>query len=105
MKMVKLFSGKRIRLLIYIIGIITIYAIPISFIEGRSFCIWYNLFKIKCFGCGMTRAFFNLSRLNILKAIDYNFIILFMIIPIYLIIKDIFSILKYEFKKLNNKSN
>lgn len=101
--MAKLFSGKRIRLCIYITGIITIYSIPISFIESRSFCLWYNLLGKKCFGCGMTRSFFNLSRFKILKAIDYNFMIVFMIIPTCLIIKDMFNILRYELKKLNKK--
>ncbi|KKY01512.1 hypothetical protein VN21_08320, partial [Paraclostridium benzoelyticum] len=63
------FNGKIIRFLVYIFVITIIYLIPISYIESKSFCLWYNLFEIKCFGCGMTRAFFNLSRLNIKKAI------------------------------------
>ncbi|GAA0863852.1 hypothetical protein GCM10008917_15060 [Paraclostridium tenue] len=53
----------------------------------------------------MTRSFFNLSRFKILKAIDYNFMIVFMIIPIFLIIKDMFNILRHELKKLNKKIN
>ncbi|WP_442952442.1 DUF2752 domain-containing protein [Paraclostridium sp. AKS73] len=61
------FNGKIIRFLVYIFVITIIYLIPISYIESKSFCLWYNLFEIKCFGCGMTRAFFNLSRLNIKK--------------------------------------
>lgn len=91
------FSG-RLRLTLYIIGILTIYLIPIEYIEGRSLCIWYNLFEIKCFGCGMTRAFFNLSRLNITKAINYNIMIILIILPIFIIIKDIYNIIKYEIK-------
>lgn len=98
MKMVNRFNG-RIRLTIYIIGILILYTIPIEYIEGRSFCLWYNLFEVKCFGCGMTRAFFNLSRLNIKKAINYNIMIIPMLIPIYIIIKDIYYIILYEIKK------
>ncbi|MCU9809680.1 DUF2752 domain-containing protein [Paraclostridium sp. AKS46] len=59
--------------------------------------------ELKCFGCGITRAFFNLSRLNIKKAINYNYMIILVIIPIYLILKDILNILKCEFKNLNRK--
>lgn len=95
------FSG-RIRLIIYLIGILTIYLIPLEYIEGRSFCIWYNLFGIKCFGCGMTRAFFNLSRLNFIKAIEYNIMIIPMIILIFIVIKDMYNIVKYEIKKYFN---
>lgn len=51
----------------------------------------------------MTRAFFNLSRLNIKKAINYNYMIILVIIPIYLILKDILNILEYEFENLNKK--
>lgn len=51
----------------------------------------------------MTRAFFNLSRLNIKEAINYNYMIILVIIPIYLILKDILNILKGEFKNLNKK--
>lgn len=51
----------------------------------------------------MTRAFFNLSRLNIKEAINYNYMIILVIIPIYLILKDILNILKDEFKNLNKK--
>lgn len=94
------FNGKRIRLLVYIFIITIIYLIPISYIESRSFCLWYNLFEIKCFGCGMTRAFFNLSRLNIIKAINYNIMIIPMLIPIFIIIKDICNIIKYEINNI-----
>lgn len=99
-----LFSG-RIRLMIYIIGILVVYLIPLEYIEGRSFCIWYNLFEIKCFGCGMTRAFFNLSRLNITKAINYNIMIIPMLIPISIIIKDIYNIIKYEINNIKTPLN
>ncbi|GAA0091371.1 hypothetical protein UT300009_13990 [Paraclostridium bifermentans] len=51
----------------------------------------------------MTRAFFNLSRLNVKKAINYNYMIILIIIPIYFILKDILNILKCELKKINRK--
>lgn len=51
----------------------------------------------------MTRALFNLSRLNIKTAINYNYMIILVIIPTYLILKDILNILKCELKNLNRK--
>jgi hypothetical protein len=102
MKMASHFNGKRIRFIIYIFSIITIYLIPISYIESRSFCLWYNLFEVKCFGCGMTRALFNLSRLNIAKAINYNSMIVLAVIPIFFIIKDTLNTLIHELRKFND---
>lgn len=62
----------KLKLLILISLLIVIYIIPLKFIEERSFCIFYNLFKVKCYGCGFTRAFFNMTRFNIREAIEYN---------------------------------
>ncbi|RDY24198.1 DUF2752 domain-containing protein [Romboutsia maritimum] len=98
MKMDFHLNGRRLRLLLYISIIIIIYVVPISFVEGRSFCIWYNLFKIKCLGCGMTRAIFNLSRLNIRNALEYNWMVVFISIPICFVVKDIANIFYEEFK-------
>ncbi|GAA0714146.1 hypothetical protein GCM10008904_29240 [Paraclostridium ghonii] len=47
----------------------------------------------------MTRAFFNLSRLNIQKSLNYNPMIVLIIIPIYMIIKDIINTLIFELRK------
>ena len=94
---------RHIRFLLYIILIILLYTIDVDFIEGQSLCIIYNLFNIKCVTCGMTRALFNLSRGNFIKAINYNHLII-IILPIllYLIIEDLYKIL---FTKLNIKQD
>lgn len=83
-----------IRILLYIILILFLYIVDIDFIEERSLCVIYNLFNIKCVTCGMTRALFNLSRGNFIKAINYNYLII-IILPIllYLIIEDSFKII------------
>ncbi|WP_297639766.1 DUF2752 domain-containing protein [uncultured Clostridium sp.] len=60
------------KVLILIIGIILLYSISLEYVESRSFCMLNNIFEIKCLGCGFSRAFFNLSRLNVLEAINYN---------------------------------
>lgn len=62
----------KIKLILLIAIVAIIYTIPLNYIEGRSFCILYNLFDIECLGCGFTRAFFNVTRLNIIEAINYN---------------------------------
>lgn len=61
-----------LRLAVYIIGLALIYLIPLSYIEGRSFCVLYNLFGTTCIGCGTTRAVFNILHLNFYTAFNYN---------------------------------
>lgn len=101
--MEKYLNGRLIRLSLYVVAVTLIYLIPIDFIEKRSFCLWYNIFNIRCIGCGMTRAFFNLSRLDIVKAIIYNPLIIFMVVPITFIIRDIAITIKLEvIDKLKN---
>lgn len=50
----------------------------------------------------MTRALFNLSRLNIAKAINYNSMIVLAVIPIFFIIKDALNTLIHELRKFND---
>ncbi len=50
------------------------------FADGNSICPIYNLFNIKCMGCGMTRAFIAILRLDFSAALGYNF----MSIPLFL---------------------
>lgn len=66
----------KIELFLIALGLIIIYLIPLDYVERRSFCVFYNLYEIKCLGCGFSRAFFNMTRLNILEAIEYNKLIL-----------------------------
>ncbi|MBQ9936915.1 MAG: DUF2752 domain-containing protein [Oscillospiraceae bacterium] len=40
--------------------------------NGHSLCIFYNLFRIKCIGCGMTRAFISILQLDFITASNYN---------------------------------
>lgn len=84
-----------IRLIIYIISILFIYLIPLEFIEGRSFCIFYNLFGITCIGCGVTRGLFNIINLNFSEAYIYN-PLSFLWISLFLLIfiQDLLKIIK-----------
>lgn len=84
-----------LRLCLYFIAYLLLATVPLTFIESRSFCLFLNVFSINCLGCGLTRAFFNIFRLNILKAISYNPLIL-IVFPLILIIylNDSYVILK-----------
>ena len=42
--------------------------------NGRSLCLSYNLFQKKCIGCGMTRAFIAILKLDFTRAFRYNYI-------------------------------
>ncbi|MGL4656488.1 MAG: DUF2752 domain-containing protein [Sarcina sp.] len=68
----------KIELGLIFLGLLLIYLIPLDFVEGRSFCIFYNLYDVKCFSCGFSRAFFNMTRFNFREAIEYNKLILFL---------------------------
>lgn len=91
-----------IKIIIYTMAFIVVMSIPISYIEGKSFCLLYNLFSIKCFGCGTTRAIFNLLHLNLEKAINYNiFAVLWFTSFLLIIFQDILISLKVIFLKEN----
>ena len=93
----------KIKLALLIIGVIILYSISIDYIEGRSFCVFYNLTNIECFGCGLTRAFFNFTRFNFSTALNYNKLILFFgptIILSYLF--EIFTSIKYIINQKNS---
>jgi hypothetical protein len=62
------------RIITYVICFLIAYSIPLEYIEGRSFCIFYNLFGITCLGCGTTRAIFNIIHFNLMRALQFNFI-------------------------------
>lgn len=66
----------RVEYILMVLLLLLLYVIPIDYIEGRSFCVFYTFLDIECCGCGLTRAFFNMSRLHIIEAIDYNWLIL-----------------------------
>ena len=41
-------------------------------ILNRSLCPIYNLFGVKCFGCGLTRGFICILEFDFISAIRYN---------------------------------
>jgi hypothetical protein len=59
-------------------------------------CIWKKIFDHECLGCGLSRAFIELVKLNFEKAYSYNKLI-FIVFP--------FSMFLFilDFKKLKSK--
>ena len=68
--------------------------ILINYIQ-KPICLWKILFHIDCWGCGLTRAFYQLCKLNFHQAWDYNPKI-FIIVPLlfFIWIKEIINLLK-----------
>lgn len=94
----------KIEMLLLILLIVAFYFIPLDYIESRSFCIFYNLWGIKCCGCGLTRAFFNLLHLNIGVSLSYNWLILFFFpLMVYVYIKEMLSLI--DIVLLNKRDN
>lgn len=63
-------------------------------------CIFYHIFKIPCPGCGLTRGFIELSKLNVIKSLKYNILCIpilltFIIYTFLVIIKKDYLIIKF----------
>ena len=81
------------RLLIYLLFVIFIYQIPLEWIENRRLCLWYHFFQLDCFGCGFTRSFFCFMNGELLKAISYNKMVLFVPLGWAIVIQDSWMIM------------
>lgn len=56
------------------IHIILIIVIIISNIYNFRICLFYNIFKIPCIGCGLTRGILSIIKGKFYLAIKYNFL-------------------------------
>lgn len=83
-----------IRFIGYLLVGISCYALPVSFLENRSFCIFSNVFNIECFGCGFTHAFFAFIHGDLLQALAYHKLVLVLPIILMLISQDCWIIVK-----------
>lgn len=39
---------------------------------NKPICLWKLIFHVDCWGCGITRAFYSLCKLNFIQAWNYN---------------------------------
>ena len=61
------------KLLILVLIPAVLYAIPLENIcNGNTICIFKNLFGVKCWGCGITRAIFSALHFHFYDAWEYN---------------------------------
>lgn len=88
--------NKHLKRLIYIFNILISYYLFIR-IKNIRICPFFYLFNIPCIGCGLTRSFKYLLKLDIIKSISYN--ILTIPIIIILLLTLILSIYEEITKK------
>lgn len=63
------------RRLCILLGVAVFFLILFSLTKicgGKSLCLFYNIFKVKCIGCGMTRAFISILHFDFIAAVNYN---------------------------------
>lgn len=70
--------------ILFLIPVFVILFVYIVIHNNIQICLFKNLFNIKCFGCGMTRAIYSIMEGNFYNAFLFNKISIFLI-PIGLI--------------------
>lgn len=59
-----------------------VYMIPVEGIfNGKSICLFKNVFGVECWGCGITRAIFSALYLRFAEAWEYNRLVV-IVLPI-----------------------
>lgn len=75
-----MFQSKKHITLTIILFVLTLFIMPfiLEYIvnSGVKKCIFNNLFGVKCYGCGMTRAFYNISKFNFEEALKQNYLVI-----------------------------
>ena len=96
---------KRIKNLI-IIGIIVILPIIIFIFNIKIECIFKNVFNIACPGCGLTHAYNELLKLNIVASLKYNILAIpLMLLAVFTVVNLIIDTIKNNndfFNLINN---
>ena len=91
-----------VKLLLLILLPIVLYAIPAeSVFNGKSICVFTNIFGIECWGCGITRAIFSALYFRFTEAWEYNRLVV-IVLPLLMFewLKAVIQSLKFL---LNNK--
>ena len=86
-------------IILYVIGISIIVVICLKYNIGIP-CLFYELTGKYCPGCGITRAFFSLLKLDIYQAFRYN--IIFVVLLPFIIAYLIYKIILKGTKKIPN---
>ena len=76
------------------------YSLLTAMINTRT-CLFFNLFKIPCPGCGLTRASILILQLKIVESFKYNIIAIpVLLFIIFLILGNLYDYI-YKVKKMN----
>ena len=74
--------SRYIKLLLLILLPVVFYAIPAECVfNGKSICVFTNVFGVECWGCGITRAIFSVLYLRFAEAWEYNRLVI-MVMPL-----------------------
>ena len=90
-----------IKLLILLLLPIVLYAVPDANIyNGKSICLFTNIFGIECWGCGITRAIFSALHFRFVEAWEYNRLVM-IVLPILLFewFKAVYRMLRLLLKR------
>ena len=80
------------------INLIVLFFVILSSLFNFRICLIYNIFKIPCPGCGISRAFILFFKGDFLGSLQYN-MLLPIILILYLII-IVWNIIDYKLKKI-----
>ena len=95
-----------LRPIFYFVLLITFALLPLSAIEGHSFCPLYLMTGLKCLGCGVTRGFCAFMHLDFAAAFRYNSVFTCAVFPIciFLMLEDSLVLLLRRFNKTSRRS-
>lgn len=77
-------KSKKVAILIAYISLpFILYFLPLDWLNKQhTICLIKNIFGIECPGCGITRAIISAVQLDIVKALEYNKIVI-LVLPIF----------------------
>lgn len=95
------------RIAFYAFVFVMLMLVPTTFFEQQSLCIYYNLFGVKCIGCGTTRAVANLLHGNLTRALEFNSLAVYLYFPLFgtLFLNDTYCVIRGFFDKSYHKNS
>ncbi len=104
-KLYKMYAFSYMRMFFYIVTIFTVMILPVNLMDNISLCLFYHLFHIKCFACGMTRGIWHMMHFDISGAVLFHPLSFFVFVLLMsLVFLDIYGIVNslIKMKKRGN---